>query len=555
MSSRLYWCHLILLVFVAAACLAVVTRQDIEAVDFKAKKTKGDTSSWQGHGKKFISLGDKKAWIKWNVNVPTAGQHVLTFRHANLVEVEMEIVLNGSAETSLSFNPTPWGQPWDETSTTAIPLEAGMNTIVLSPSQGGSGTDVDMVMTVEFNGDKKDSGDDGETVLYDFDSNDHAQLIQNALNSLDPNETLHLIGDFTLFRTIYFPSDFTWRLDGTLRLGNNATLDLVGWRLAAIAAQPGGATNIQMTGGYYNGNRRENAPDVRLINFLSVTNSVFRDMTIESAGDDNFSLGKGSQYNQVQNLISRYAGGNGLTDKGSYNKWYDCVAEFCDSDGWTPKSQYSEYHRCVARENDGPGFGLYARTDQPDINLGAKLNVNSFIEVEAYCNKRSGMSFNIALNCGPGAELKDNLVKGFFYKNGRSGVEFTNMLADGQIINNSMDIVAIDNFGWSSTTLLGGVSVKVAGQAVPFTSGVADQIYGHFVGYGNNQSNKTDVNIMQTTNSEIMVYETDPMPEVLGNVKRQPSSIVCPAQATDEWRVRKYCEMKASPYKCVTKWK
>lgn len=96
--------------------------------------------------------------------------------------------------------------------------------------------------------------------------------------------------------------------------------------------------------------------------------------------------------------------------------------------------------------------------------------------------------------------------------------------------------------------MLGAISVKVSGLAVPGADGVAEQVTGHFVGYGNNPSERTDVNIGQATKSEIVVYETDPMPQVVGNAKWQPSSITCQAKETDEWRVRKYCEMKAQTY-------
>lgn len=187
---------------------------------------------------------------------------------------------------------------------------------------------------------------------------------------------------------------------------------------------------------------------------------------------------------------------------------------------------------------------MYARTDVPDVNIGAKLNGNKFIEIEAYCNERSGISLNIAKNCGPGAEIMDNVVQGYFYKNGRGGVEVTNKLTDGKIVGNSMDLVAIDNYGWSSVTLLGGISVK----------GEADRVTGDFLGYNNNQSNRTDINIREASNSVLNIYQTSPMPQVVGDANLQPVAIACPAQATDEWRVRKYCEMKSQPYSCETNW-
>jgi len=537
----------LLLLLAAFTTLSTCLSQEYEAVAFKSKKTKGDDTS-------TVILNDKKSWMEWNANVATAGEYTLTFRHSNLITASMEVVLNKNAVISLDFGVQ------GTTTTAPLPLQTGLNIIILRPI-GNAETNVDKKMIVASTGVQDDSGgddsdpqDNSVKVLYSTGSTDHTWLIQNTLNSLSPNDTLHLFGDFVIFRTIYFPSDFTWQLDGTLTLGKNAVLDIIGWRPAAITEKSGGASNIRMVGGLYDGNRKNNGEGIRLINFVKVTNSIFRDMVINNAPDDNFSLGLSAQYNEVYNLLSRYAGGNGLSDKGSYNKWFDCVAEYCDSDGWTPKSQYSEFHRCVARENKGPGFGMYARTDVPDVNIGAKLNGNKFIEIEAYCNERSGISLNIADDCGPGAELMDNYIQGYFYKNGRGGVEFTNKLSDGKIINNSMDVVALDNYGWSPSTLLGGISVKVAGLAVPGMYGVADQVTGYFVGYRNNMSNRTDVNIQEATNSEMMVFQTNPLPQVVGNANWQPSAITCPAQPTDEWRVRKYCEKKFQPPTCVTKW-
>jgi hypothetical protein len=93
----------------------------------------------------------------------------------------------------------------------------------------------------------------------------------------------------------------------------------------------------------------------------------------------------------------------------------------------------------------------------------------------------------------------------------------------GKIINkNSMDLVAIENYGWSSVTLLGGISVK----------GEADRITGSFLGYKNNQSNTTDdVNIREASNSALGIFQTNPLPQVVGETYvAQPSLISCPAQ-------------------------
>jgi hypothetical protein len=79
---------------------------------------------------------------------------------------------------------------------------------------------------------------------------------------------------------------------------------------------------------------------------------------------------------------------NGLTtDKGSHNKWFDCVAEYCDSqmDGHQSHDLWNTidvYH--VNTKDLALGF-MREQSDLPgENNIGAKLNGNSFIEIEAY---------------------------------------------------------------------------------------------------------------------------------------------------------------------------
>lgn len=349
----------LLAIKVLAGTTTPSTKREYEAVRFKGKKTKnGDDNT--------VHLKDEKTWIEWNINLAEGSEAILAFRHSNTMSTAMDIVLKErNAVITVDFAVTAWGE-WGTTTTTSIPLQAGMNTIILTPSGGTVAIDVHKLMSVENSDAQDDSGGGGPddsgggdptvTVIRSTGIiTDHTQQIQTALDRLLPNDTLQLVGDFIISRTIYLPSDFTWRLDGSLTLGKNAVLDVIDWRPGAITETSGGASNIYMSGGLYHGNRNENIEGIRFLNFVQVEQSTFRDMTIVHASDDNFSLGHSAQYNEVHNLVSRYAGGNGLSDKGSYNKWYDCVAEYCDSDGWTPKSRYSEFHRCVARENKGPG--------------------------------------------------------------------------------------------------------------------------------------------------------------------------------------------------------
>ena len=245
---------------------------------------------------------------------------------------------------------------------------------------------------------------------------------------------------------------------------------------AAITEVPGGATNIEMSGGTYYGNKENNLGQqdttnlgfrplitrTRLINFIHIRDSYFHDMVIENASDDNFSLGQNATYNQCRNLVSRGAGlspgdlsGNALTDRGDYNRWYDCIAEDCTSDGWTPKCRNSEFHRCIARRNAGPGFGLYALVDglPKGQDRGQVLEGNKFYACEAYDNIRSGFSINVCSDGCPGAIVRNNYIQGAFHNNGMSGVLIRNVGA-GTVEDNQLDILVFGN-GNSNSELSG----------------------------------------------------------------------------------------------------
>lgn len=341
-------------------------------------------------------------------------------------------------------------------------------------------------------------------------TSDDTSRIQSALDKLKSGNKLVLNGAFVIRSTIYLPSNFVWVLNGTLTLGNGAILDSVGItegdidsrKPTAITESPGGASNIDMSGGVYFGNGMNNASKgVRFINFIQVKNSTFHDMTIENASDDNFTLGAKSTYNVCRNLVSRNAGvslsmsGNGLTDKGEYNKWYDCIAEGCTSDGWTPKSRYCEFHRCIGRRNKGPGFGLYARLDGSPVSNshGESIVGNKFYACEAYDNERGGFSADISSNSGDGAVIKDNFIQGAFYNNRMEGVLFRNKLSDGIVSNNQIDILVFGNQGLRSdgspSSISGGLSVD----GTPIAG-----IFGAVVAYNNSYAHsRTDIHLTE----------------------------------------------------------
>jgi hypothetical protein len=250
-------------------------------------------------------------------------------------------------------------------------------------------------------------------------------------------------------------------------------------------------------------------------------------MTIQNSSDDNFTLSTYSEHNEVHRLVSKAAGGNGLTDKGTYNKWYDSVAEDCASDGITPKGTYCEFHRCVARKNGGPGFGLYGRLDGSpmDSDIGAKIIGNKFVAVEAYDNTRCGISVNVADNSGPGAELNDNSIQGLFHHNRMCGVMFRNVYSGGKVKGNSLDVVAYGNATY-------GIDCE----------GTISDTTGYVIAFKNK---KSDITLDKSTGWVVTVYNpTDQARAVIdsGSGKNTLNRVTfgC-SDPLPQWNMKTYC--------------
>ena len=337
---------------------------------------------------------------------------------------------------------------------------------------------------------------------------DDAPVIQNTLDSLLPGDTLVLQGSFAIAGTIYLPSDFTWILDGSLALREDVDLDRVGFtgpgvdarRPTGITEQPGGASNLEMSGGtYYGSDIRDGSRSIRFLNFVSVTDSYFHDFHVIGGSDDGFTLGPGSRYNECRNLVGSGASGNALTDKGEYNKWYDCIAEDCGSDGWTPKCRYSEFYSCIGRRNAGPGFGCFSRLDGSGdpVDLGEIIVGNKFFACEAYDNQRGGFSFNIASTSGQGSIIRDNYIQALCYNNQMQGVGFRNKQPDGIIEDNRVDILVFGNLGLKDD---GNLSSYAGGLGV---EGEVSGITGSVVAYNNGGY---DVNLKSASQCSLDVY-------------------------------------------------
>ena len=363
---------------------------------------------------------------------------------------------------------------------------------------------------------KIDEADSGYHEIIPSGTSDDAAIIQAALDQLPGGATLRLTGDFVIRRTIYLPSNFRWILNGSLSLGNNArnSLGLVGWvapgidarRYTAISEKPGGAGNIDMSGGTYNGNSISNSSSLRFVNFVSVTNSYFHDLVITNVSDDNFTLGPGSNNNVCRNLISSFSiTGNALTDKGDHNSWFDCIAEDClgaDGDGWTPKCRYSEFYRCIARRNGGPDSECFAGlTARESGDLGEAIEGNKFYACESYENEGCGFSFNISSTSGQGGSIRSNYVQAICYNNRESGVRFRNKMPNSVVADNEIDILCWGNQslnadGTAVSTLAGGLGTD--GGTYPING-----ITGTMVSFDNVLY---DVNTAQASSCNLTVY-------------------------------------------------
>jgi len=396
-----------------------------------------------------------------------------------------------------------------------------------------------------------------ETVIEPGGTDDDSELIQSALDGLNEGDTLRLKGDFKFKKTIYLPSNFTWILVGSMTLAGDADLDEAGWvdeqidatRRTAITEKTGGATNIDMSGGTYYGNSATYPKSMRYLNFVSVTNSKFHDMLITEVTDDNFTLGPGCNNNECNKLVGSFSkNGNAMTDKGDHNTWIDCVASDCGSDGWTPKCRYSTFIRCIAANNDGPGFGMYAREEGYANNkdVGAHIIGNKFFDCISYGSAHSsGFSFNISANC-PGAVIKDNYIQALCYDNQTSGVSFRNKddAELGIIKDNEVDIVCYGNKGLrksgDNSSWAGGLGMENDNSS---SHNLIENVSGSLVCY----DNRIDVNTKGGHNCNIRVYHPEKENEPILNDKSGNNNSVtvigfkC-SDSLETWCQQKYCE-------------
>jgi len=261
--------------------------------------------------------------------------------------------------------------------------------------------------------------------------------IQNAIND---NSSLKAIGNFFTSRTIKMKSNFSWELDGSLKLMDNSNVDMI--------TNNGALSNLTMKGGIYDGNLARNT-EIRVIDFQQLNNSHFSDMVCQNGGKG-FTIARGCSRNVFDRIVGKNCGtgattsGNGLGDRGDHNTWNDCIAENNWSDNFIIKCRDSVFNRCIARgSRDKVGFGIYARREGMSVDTGEDVSRNKFYACKAYDNNSSGFSLNIGTTC-PDGLVEGNYIEVEAYNN-NVGVNFRNAISSGIIRNNFLKSTVHDN--------------------------------------------------------------------------------------------------------------
>lgn len=379
-------------------------------------------------------------------------------------------------------------------------------------------------------GEAKVSDKTGKSV---YSSSDHSSAIQWALDNLTSGraakEKVWIVGDFIINNTIYIPSHVSWLLEGKLTLGNHVDKIM-------IADSPNGATDIEMSGGVYDGNKANqlvSAATDHVIKFSKVTKSHFRDMIMQNAVNDDFILDTLSNNNVSERLVGRWAGtgyigpgatndGNGLDDKGDHNIWIDCIAEDNYSDNWVIKSRDSTFIRTIGRgSKNAVGFGLFA-----DRNISG----NKFFDIKAYNNIHAGFTIIIPPKSdGKSYIIQNNYVEGEFYNNGTNGIRFSDSTKDGSVKNNTIDVWIYNN---------GAAGLWIQQNRINNNSG-------SIIAY----DNKTSDIILLGTNTFNVYHSTNKAASKIskGSSKVNVIDFTCSGSNFGVWAVNKYCGNLYSP--------
>ena len=153
----------------------------------------------------------------------------------------------------------------------------------------------------------------------DYESDNHIVVIQKALDNLPTRtqkEKVSLSGDFIVTDTIKIPSYTILELKGSIKLANNLN------KLLVQEINPiGENTDIVMIGGTYDGNKENQdltGASSHVIRFTKVANSHFKDIIIQNAVNDNFTLDIGCNNNLCENIVGKLAGtGSSSTNDGN----------------------------------------------------------------------------------------------------------------------------------------------------------------------------------------------------------------------------------------------
>ncbi|MGN9790042.1 carbohydrate-binding protein [Streptomyces sp. OZ13] len=340
-------------------------------------------SDWSGYSGSGFCNGTNAsgAYVQFTVNAPSAGTATLGVRFANGSGTARPatVTVNGSTATSASFEGTgAWGT-W-ATKTLTVPVQAGSNTVRLSPTTSAGLPNIDY-LDVETSGDTTTPPPSGSALYVAPNGTDSASGTQS-----DPTTLTSAISRITPGGTIYLRGG-TYRHSQTVTIpqGNNGTS---GDR-TELSAYPG---------------------ETPVLNFSA-----------QSEDPANRGLAVNGSYWHVKGIVVERAGDNGIFVGGSNNIFERTVTRFNRDTGLqlsrmlssTPRDQWPSNNLVLSAESHDN-----ADSDGEDADgFAAKLTSgpgNVFRYAVAHNNIDDGWDLYTKSDTGPigAVTIEDSLAYG-----------------------------------------------------------------------------------------------------------------------------------------------
>ncbi|MGW7289939.1 carbohydrate-binding protein [Streptomyces sp. NPDC054847] len=342
-------------------------------------------SDWSGYSGSGFCNGTNAsgAYVQFTVNAPSAGTATLGVRFANGSGTARPatVTVNGSTATSASFEGTGAWDTW-ATKTLTVPVQAGSNTLRLSPTTSAGLPNIDY-LDVETSGDTTTPPPSGSALYVAPNGTDSASGTQ-----ADPTTLTSAISRITPGGTIYLRGG-TYRHSQTVTIpqGNNGS---AGDR-TELSAYPG---------------------ETPVLNFSA-----------QSEDPANRGLAVNGSYWHVKGIVVERAGDNGIFVGGSNNIFERTVTRFNRDTGLqlsrmlssTPRDQWPSNNLVLSAESHDN-----ADSDGEDADgFAAKLTSgpgNVFRYAVAHNNIDDGWDLYTKSDTGPigAVTIEDSLA----YENG-----------------------------------------------------------------------------------------------------------------------------------------